>query len=178
MNKLFFFSFGLIFVFASIYFYRWQNSSEMIFNKVISQTTKKLEKKYKMVAVGIGGSEKDGKVTSIVRSFSRYKGPITKKKGREMIICSVEAYIKAINESEQAKPYLNNFPFTNENIDVVIINYQENGQSLKDPNIKIFANYANKIHFKTEDPLNSYNYKTNESEPYLKALEIVKKTIY
>ncbi|MDP1880218.1 MAG: hypothetical protein Q8K60_04690 [Parachlamydiaceae bacterium] len=150
-------------------------NSEMVFNKVVSETTKTLEKKYKMSAVGIGGSEVRNKIASVSISFSRYQGPITKENGRKMIIYCLEAYISAVNENEQLKPYLNNFTFTHENFDIVIINYQENGQRLKDPDIKVFANYANKIHFKTEDPLDSYNYKTNESEPYLEALTIVKK---
>ena len=99
---------------------------------------------------GIGGGFPD-KITSLNMSF-RVCGPMGIDEARVLMVSSTQHLLKLVNENERIRPYLDNYPFTSENLEYSFfvvdknnINIQQEG-NLRDPdNLSYVSNRNKKI---------------------------------
>ena len=87
-------------------------------DKITRATAKKLEEEQHLKLIGIGGGMMDN-VRMMAMSFS-FNREITLEEGRELLVVSVEEYLKAVNSNEKIRPYLANYPFDLQNIEIRI----------------------------------------------------------
>lgn len=98
---------------------------------------------------------------------------LSKAEGRKFLIEAVEELKNEINSTPKLLPYLDPSPFTYDNIDIVIFDYNDDGSSIFYPNITVFNAFKGKILYKTKIPEKPYGYYTVEEESYEDALKIV-----
>jgi hypothetical protein len=144
-----------------------------IAREIRSTVGKKLAKKHKMDLIGVGGGMMKS-VYMIGLSFQIHH-PLNRKKGRELIVDCVEELLTAINENEEIRPFLKNYPFTTKNVQIAIYVNDDNKREVFDPDFRVVSVFeSDHISFSTVDRTNSMKYKNQYHEPYDKALAIVK----
>lgn len=129
-------------------------------------------KKYQLAVTSDTGGMAGG-VNLIGLSF-RVTGPLSKEELRVVFVDSVEMFLTMLNENEEIRPFLKNYPYTIDGIDNTIFVFDKNGDKLFYPNISIVGNVRGKVKYVTNDKENQYKYKTEEKESYEEALKIVK----
>jgi hypothetical protein len=139
----------------------------------INRQGKILGNKYQMRQSGNGLGGKD-KVWLMSISFDRYGSPMNEKEARILLIQCVEDFLEAVNNDEQLKPFLKDYPFTAKNLDLTIINFDKDQVIDYFPNIAVVSNSRGKVGFFTEEPSNIYGYYTKKYETYDEAVAVLK----
>lgn len=141
--------------------------------RFINRQGKRLEQKYQMkqCAVGLGGVQ----VWLMALSFQRYGDPLTEEEARKLIINCVNDFLDAVNNDEQIRPFLKDYPFTAKNLDLKILNYSKNQILHYFPHVAIVTNTRGKIGFFTQTPSTECGYHTEKYETYDEAVAILKR---
>ncbi len=104
------------------------------------------------------------------------EGPFTKEYIRQLLIEFAHELLNQINSNEEFRPYLIKYPFTIENVQIIIYNSDKKGEMVFDPEIGVANIMLGKLNFRTYDPESEYCKTKNEfSETYEEALELLKK---
>lgn len=140
-------------------------------DRVLNHTLDKLQKKQPIIMIGLGGSKKDSKKETIDIRLMLNKS-LTKEECRGLIVECVEEYLKDINSDIDLKQYLHSFPFTYQNLGVIIFLTNPDGSSITYPNLCDVILHKGLVIYDAHDPDNKYGYKSTE-EPYEEALKIV-----
>lgn len=141
-------------------------------NGVISSYSQRLEKTKGLTLIGSGGSW-----TSDIRTIRLHFWTIQEfdiAKVRRLFIDSVEGLIREVNGKKEARPYLHNFPFTVDNIELIIGFLQTNQKHVTNGYVSLVFNISETIYY------NVYNERTQQHEDLYKesfseALNIVNK---
>ncbi|WP_420421710.1 hypothetical protein [Simkania sp.] len=96
---------------------------EKISDKITAKTAKTLSKKYQLDPVGSGGSMMHD-VKKLFLSFNCYH-PLSIDESRELVINCVNEYLKSVNENKEVRPFLHNFPFNEQNIELAIFIFED-----------------------------------------------------
>jgi hypothetical protein len=124
---------------------------------------------------GFGGS---GGMQGVVKmraiSLTSTDGPFNVKQARELVVYCAEVFLREINNSEEIRPYLYNYPFTAKNIEVAVFCHDKDDNSPPAPFIACASAYQGTINYKI-NVNEGYAFKTIHSEPYEEALKILKK---
>lgn len=159
------------FIFSSFLFKKKDHC--YIAHSITNKIAPILASKYKMEWNGTGGGMMGG-VNMLSISFDIFR-PLEKNEARKILVDCVEIYLKAINENEEIRPHLKNYPFIVNNIELSISSYYPNHDRTYEPYVSVISTFRDEIKFKYWDPNNENIFKRKESEPYQKALEIVRK---
>lgn len=173
--KLFF---VIIIIFSYFYFDVFGTSSpaDRLSSSQVIKTGGLLGEKYDMKICFMGGGEtKDRKVRLVTVGFERKGKPLTLEEGRKIIVESTQTYLLDINNNEKLKPYLSKTPFTEENLNITIINLDEKGKFTLDPFLATISQLEGKVYYRTQDPENEYKFKSEISETYNEAVAILLK---
>ncbi len=137
---------------------------------------KKLAKRHKMKFSGADSVWKDHKPTLLRMTFQLWqKDPLDVKAARRIAVDCLDEYRNQINNSELVlAPYLSHFPFTNNDIYIVIFCADQTGRTLYDPAISVISASRGKLQYTTNDPEKKYSYKSEYEETYEEAKEILK----
>jgi len=96
--------------------------------KITYQTAKKLRREKGLFLFGTGGGMiNDIKIMSMDFHFYR---PLAIEAFRSLLLYAVEEYLAAINGNEEVRPYLHNYPFTPNNVEISIFLLNRDGSSL------------------------------------------------
>lgn len=139
--------------------------------KVINETAKTIEKKYKLHPIGTAMSGMD-KFRSLGIQFET-EGLLSKEQARVLLIACVQELLKNINSNEEIKPLLINNPFTHENVSFTLFIRDKNNNKLYHPNISVAALGSCGLEFITNDPDNEFKYKEKCQETYEEAYQLV-----
>lgn len=140
--------------------------------EIRGKVAKKLAKKHQMDCVGVGGGMM-GSVYMIGLSFEINR-PIDRDEARARIVDCVEELLTAVNQNEEIRPYLKNYPFTTHNVQVAIFIKDKDRRNLHDPLISVVSVFeSDDISYCTTEP-NKMTYKNQVHEPYQEALAKVK----
>ena len=122
---------------------------EMI-GHVNSQTSKEVKKELNLVAIGTGGALMyDVKMSAL--SFKCYR-EIDIEKGRELIVKIIEKYLKNINEYRPIRPYLHNYPFKVENIEIRMFISKSDGRDIPDGQLNYISCLDGTIKYTASGP--------------------------
>ena len=146
MNLLSSIPFVLLSLFSSIFMSNkeesFQNSRiSVLVNQVICKTEQAIEKKFKIKTVGVGLAMPDGIIREVGLSFYT-KGRFTKEHLRMLLVEFAQELLKQVNTNEEIQSYLLKAPFTLENVQIIIFNYDKDGMDLIDPEITVAGKFS------------------------------------
>jgi len=94
---------------------------------------------------------------------------------RRLLVDSVEEYLSAINASEEVRPYLHEYPFTAQNVEIDIYFYGPDRHKVPAGEIMIAAAKRGKLTYYIDVP-EKYDLKAIYEETYEDALKAVNST--
>ncbi|MBI5346412.1 MAG: hypothetical protein HZB76_04650 [Chlamydiae bacterium] len=116
-----------------------------------------------------GGGPHDIKMLAL--SFKTY-GKVNVDEARELLVYCVEQFLSNINSNEKIRPFLHNFPFTGNNIEIRIFFYNKNDAKVNPPYISYAVAIDGVVRFYIKNSFDKFE-KVSE-ETYEKALKKVK----
>lgn len=134
-----------------------------IIDKITNEFAKSVQNSDDLILIGSGGAFK-GDIKEISLTFSINRS-LNIETGRRLMVEKAEILLQMINDNNDVRPFLHNFPFTTKNLNLVISGVKDtcvlHGASL----VTILAG---KIYY------DDTSYKTIYVESYEDALQIVK----
>jgi len=135
-------------------------AKEKYANQSINQACKIINKEKKLYAIGTGGEMLD-EVNALCLTFEGYQ-EIGLEEARELIVYCVSTFLNIINSNQQLQPYLGNYPFTSQNVEIMIFLYKPDRQEVGPDNISLVRSMKGLVEYHYGYPL----YKI--SEPFLR----------
>ncbi len=123
---------------------------EKIADAITDKTANKLRNEKGLILVGTGGSMMDA-VKMLMMGFDYFEA-VDVKIARHLLINSIEEYLLEINNNEKIRPYLHNYPFTANNIEIEIYFRNPNGSKVALNQICIASARKGKIVYYIDDP--------------------------
>lgn len=151
------------------------SQEERLVNETINSTAQHIEKRYANIKpCGEGAAMHGGIVRELVLAFET-SGPFTKETLRQLLIESAQEMLDQINANQDLRPFLVKYPFTIENVQIIIYNHDKNDLRVYDPEIAIADISQGILMYKTADPESiRLKFKNRFSETYAEALAIIK----
>jgi hypothetical protein len=145
---------------------------EKIVNKITLQVAKKISAEKGLIPAGSGGQMMD-EIKMLMLGFD-YRKIANIETARELLVYCVEEYLAEINTSEEIRPYLCNYPFTNKNIQIDICFFNPDGTYVPIDDIIIATADEGKIAYRISKP-DRLGLQTIYQESYEEAVQKVKK---
>jgi len=161
---------NILIIFLTIVFscksinYKGPSKIEINENKVISQTAQQLKKEKNLIPTGFGGSTLEGKEYLSI-SF-QYFYPLSINEARELIIHSVQTFLKNLNKNKELQNLLNK-PYATKNIEIIIFCYMPDYSNPLPPKLGVVDFRKDIISYK----YNKEQFEKIYEETYEEALE-------
>ena len=130
--RRFFNLFLVLFIFISVFgcssFRDQMPDYEKIADKITNRTAEKLKKEKKLTLIGIGGRMMDD-IQMMAMSFNYYQ-EVNLEQARELLIYVINEYLSDINNNQDVRPYLHEYPFTSKNVEIRIFIYGPDRRTL------------------------------------------------
>ena len=142
--------------------------------KISGRIVEQLKIKYDLdfIGVGLSGSGDEKTIKTIMLDFT-LNHLVTKEEGRDLILKCTTDFLHEINDSEELRPYLVQFPFTYRNIELTLLFYSDTRhEDTLDPNIWCISLVDGIIKYKIANIQNPFTNKSVEKESYEDALKI------
>ena len=140
-------------------------------DKIYNAYNKELKNKRNLYLVGSGG----GMMHDIKEVFAAYVSfeRLNVNEARKLYVEVVEGYLSKYNQDEKVRPYLHNFPFTVDNVDVKI-SFEDEKHHFRDQGYValMFVGKHQRLVYRAYDP-KSDEFIALYEEPYETAREIV-----
>ena len=101
---------------------------EKIADKITNRTAEKLKKEKNLFLIGTGGQMMDD-IQMMAMSFNYYH-EVSLEQARELIIYAVNEYLSDINNNQEVRSYLHEYPFTAKNVEIMIFVYGPDRRTL------------------------------------------------
>jgi hypothetical protein len=149
--KLIFFIIGIFISIGCHKSIEYQPSEKLkIADEIREKVAIKLNKETGLRPCGSGGRMMD-KIKILALSFDYYKS-IDIEKSRELLVIAVDEFVKAVNEDDRIRPYLNNYPFEPKNIAVRIFLHNPNGSDVTAGNLRVISSIERILEYDIRDP--------------------------
>jgi hypothetical protein len=145
---------------------------EKIADKITEKTAKKLKEQKGLFLAGTGGRMMDD-IQMMMMGFNFYK-VVDIETTRRILVDSVQEYLSAINSNEEIRFHLHNYPFTAQNVEIVIYFYNPDGSKVPPGKITIAAANQGKVVYYIDDP-EKHTIRSLHEETYEEALKLVEK---
>ena len=139
-------------------------------DRITANFTKELTKEKNMYLFGYGGRMMFD-VEEISMSYNVVKHASIDE-ARRLFVEVAERYLARINADEKLRPFLHNYPFTINNLDLGIGFENEKRQAHDDLAYVVYRKKTGKIVYNANDPKEDMFYKIYE-EPYEEAVRLV-----
>ncbi len=160
--------FGSFFVTLFCCFNSKEEDYEKLGNVITTKTANRLRIEKGLYLIGTGGQMMDD--IQIMGMGFEFFHPIDIKKGRELLLFSIEEYLNAINCDEKIRPYLHQYPFTAKNIEMQVWIRNSDGSRVPLDKIYYISAIDGILTYYTDDP-EKYWRKTVHKETYEEALQ-------
>lgn len=141
-------------------------------NKITKQVADKISANYNLESIGVTSGLAD--CVNVLGLSFQIKGPVTKEFLRKILVDCVEEFLTLINGNERLRPFLKNYPFTANEIEIAIFVVDERGESIYHPEIGVANEFKGTITYRTSEKDVLAGYKSKVVEDYDTALKIVK----
>ena len=141
-------------------------------HEITEKTAKKLKEQKGFSLAGTGGQMMDD-IQMMMMGFNFYK-VVDIETARQLLVDSVQEYLSAINSNEKIRPHLHNYPFTAQNVEIVIYFYNPDGSNVPPGKLSIAEANQGKVVYYIDDP-EKHTIKSLHEETYEKALKLVEK---
>ena len=142
-------------------------------NSIINQHGREEAKEYNLRLVGVGSAIPDNVHGFILDYNSEQK--LTIPEARRLFIHGTEKLLYMINNSEELRPFMHEYPFTEKNIDYKLSFHNKDRTFVEPPYVAYVFLSENKVHYSFNDKNKHLFIKEMHfSEPYLEAVRIVR----
>ncbi|MBA3602347.1 MAG: hypothetical protein H0W50_01580 [Parachlamydiaceae bacterium] len=149
------------------------SKEERLVNQILYETSSSIEKTHQIKNFGTLISMPGGRIQKLGLSFNSYQ-KLSKEKMRTYLLEFGEKLLHNITLNEEIQPFLNERPFTIENVEIYIYNHDEKGHWPYDPEIGLAHLYRGKVIFKTyHHDDKKFGNKNESEETYEEALQLV-----
>ena len=148
-----------------------------ISNHIIKVVSKRLNEKYglKLVAIG-GGADEDG-VWNLDGGYNRYgKKILDIEESRELILNCLKEFLYEANSNMEFRPFMKIYPFTEKNTSIAIFNYDEKRMEVHFPYISVISSYNGIISYRYLGPTLMDPYAKIVNETFEEALRLSRKS--
>ncbi len=128
----------------------FEPSYEKIADAITADIAEKIKKEKNLILIGTGGRMMND-IQMMAMSFNCYS-EVGFDTARKLLVYCVKEYLAAINGSEKVRPYLHNYPFTVQNIEIVIYFYTQEHGKLPAGKITIASADEGNIKYQTDNP--------------------------
>lgn len=169
-------SMGILFLLSSCIFRDERSEHVKIAEKLRGQISREIQQKFHVTQIGSGGGMRDT-VNLICLAFDYRNPTMTQDEARELIVPILQLFLQRINENEEIRPYLKNYPFLIDNIEVSIIIHDYEGRILVDPSVAIVSSCLGDVSYAILHPEGLYKEKNKYRETYAEAIEKYNKNL-
>lgn len=149
------------------------SSKEILADEILKNSAIKLRKEKDLRLIGTGGGMMN-EVRMLALSFFYY-GEVDVKKGRCLLISAVNELVDEVNADERIRPYLVQYPFKPENIEIRIFLRKLDGSELDSGKLHVLVAINNILEYEIRDPATD-RLKTVYEETYEVALTKLNET--
>jgi len=163
-------------------------------HEIVNEYKKEMKKEYGLQCIGSGGSMPHD-VAEIGVMFTIQKKVTSLEEARELEVAAIQKLLNHINNHPKIRPFLREYPFKNDRVEISISFTDKNNEQYMDGSIAYMYQVRNKIFYKTAEKCIAKGYqithpRTNEvynvpdredyklipyyDEPYEEALKKVK----
>lgn len=118
-------------------------------NHVRKKAAYSIQKKYGLIPCGTGGQAMD-QIQMLALMFD-YRQPIDMERGRELLIKSVEEFANEINTDPTIRPYLVQYPFKPENIEIRIYIHDRQGNHFAEDQLCVISSLTGTLNYIVPD---------------------------
>lgn len=142
----------------------------------IQQEGKRIGEKYNMslCAVGGGMDHLENKINLMSPGFQRIGSELTENEARKLVIQCLDEYLTSVNTDEKLCPFLKNYPFQRENIEMTIFCRSVDNDYVFHPFISVVSANQGEIGYRTTDIENVFRFKSRKYETYDEAVALLK----
>ncbi|HNA62248.1 MAG TPA: hypothetical protein PKW79_04150 [Rhabdochlamydiaceae bacterium] len=137
---------------------------------VTDRVAKEIHRTTGLKLMGTGGGLID-QINRLGMSFARY-GDLSMEEARELLVYCIEEYLEAINANEKIRPHLCCYPFTPNNVEIIIFIYREDRRRPPVGFLTVVAGAYGKMIYKIQQP-GFPSMKDIHEEPYDEAKKLV-----
>ena len=167
---------ALITFVASFFCYTllWSDSSkpgrEQIANKITAKVAEKIEKDKGLRTIGTGGGMMYG-IRKLSMSFQCLQ-EVDLETARKLVVYCTEEYLGAINSDKEVRPYLDDYPFTEKNVDIRVFFSKPDGHDVPIGKISVVSMINGRVDYEI-DTLKRNRFVSLHEEAYQEALKII-----
>ena len=168
----------LIIIFLSfiVYVNKHQESSYSkegnLVDEILYNTEAVIGKKFNLKVVGTGAAMPEGIIKKLSLSFCSNK-VLTKNELRILLHEVGNELLTQVNINKKIQKFLVRSPFSIENVQIIIFNYENNGSETYDPQISVADLSKGVFTYQTKDSNGTYGYKNTYTETYEEALKAI-----
>lgn len=126
------------------------DEKENLCNKIIRKTATELKNELKLVPYGSGGQAMD-QVKMLALCFI-YREPVEIDQARTLLIASVDKFTAKINENEDIRRYLNNYPFETKNVEILIYIQDPSRNNFEPEKLCVVSIISDILEYQIHDP--------------------------
>jgi hypothetical protein len=139
-------------------------------NRLLSKTAKQLKVEKGLIPIGDMG-QMMGNIQAMGLSF-QYFHIINLEEARNLLVYASNVFLNNINENKEIRPYLNNYPFTPKNIELVIFLYQSDRNNPTQGSLAVLTLIRGILTYKLAAPDQTTLWPILHEETYEEGLEI------
>ena len=147
------------------------SNHEIIIDRIINQTDLQLKKEKNLHAIGSGGSMMGD--IQLAEIYFQYFHLVNLEEARVLLVYAIQTFLKNINDNKEVRPYLHNYPFTTNNIDINIFIYQPDGHYPPQGSIQCLGLSKNTLSYELVKPSEFAPWPILKEETYEEALKIL-----
>lgn len=144
---------------------------ETIANITTKEVALRLKKEKGLQCIGSGGRMMND-IQRMGVSFQLFH-EVDFTEARRLLVYVTTEYLNAINNNKEIRPYLHNYPFKPENVEIMIWIQEPNGQDVPFEKIDFMSSIDAILEYKVATGQEPYSNKKIHEETYEKALKIV-----
>lgn len=162
-----------IFLLCSLVSCQPLRKQEVLLHQVIDSHAKSQKKKYGISLIGSGGSIPDNEIKEfIVHYVANY--PMLLEEARSLYVQSVEELLVLINSNKEIQPYLENYPFSINNIEYNLSFWDPYSDRFDPPSVAlVFLVRGNICYAFYDNRTGRFTYEMDVREPYSEARRLV-----
>jgi len=177
MKHILYFSIGfcLLCLFCS-YLFKKTPEGRKIAHEIVKGTSEEFKQKYGLRFGGVSVSAPNGIYRELGIEFD-YDRKLSKSEGRYVLFDVVTSFLDRINSVDSFEKYMQEVPFTGENVTINIYIRPKDGTRIYHPDIKVFSFFNGKLRYSYDTPESEKrkgNYYLIETETLEEAKEILK----
>ncbi len=144
------------------------SEKQKLANKIQYKVAAQLKEETHLSPCGTGGQMMN-EIKMLALSFDYYQ-PLNIEQARELLIIATERFISEINQTQPIHPYLHNYPFKPENVEIRIFLYKPDHSDVGAENLSVVSMLEGVLYYKVDNPKTKL-FTTVLTETYEEALE-------